>query len=274
MAVRPFRTSRFSALALFFLFLAPPGCCQFANLDRVGEQLAKRLKQLKPKMIAVADLSALQGAVPGQGHYFSEFLTHSIQHHGKKLAVLGHADFDSNLERDNLRPDSFVSPDSVMALHGKIPEEMLIIGTITRDASAYSFSISAVRVSTGETLFSQSATFSRTEFIDSMTEPFPPKSDIQVYRSGVSGIGAPLCIHCPQPYYNDYARRDSIQGTCVFDVLISPEGRVMRLRPIKLLGDGLDEQAYNAIKTWKFKPATLNGEPVTVMVYVEIAFYL
>jgi TonB family protein len=42
-----------------------------------------------------------------------------------------------------------------------------------------------------------------------------------------------------------------------------------------LLGYGLDEEAYNTIKKWKFKPATeKDGTPVAAVVPVEVTFRL
>jgi TonB family protein len=37
---------------------------------------------------------------------------------------------------------------------------------------------------------------------------------------------------------------------------------------------GLDEQAIKAVKTWKFKPATLDGKSVAVQITVEVTFGL
>lgn len=263
-----------SILGLFFLALASAGNAQLANIDKLGEQCAKQLKSFKPRMVAVADLAASEEAVPLQGHYFSAFLTYSIQYHGKKLPVISHADFDTEVKHDNVSPNSFVSGDAVAALRERIPEDILVIGTVTRDAQAYALSVSAVRVSNGETLFSRSTTFTRTEFMDSLTEPFPPRLNSPIFRAGVMGVGTPKCVHCPDPSYSEYARRDKIQGTCVFNVLISPEGRAVRLQPVRLIGDGLDEEALRVIKTWEFKPATKEGKPVYVIVPIEVTFRL
>jgi TonB family protein len=272
--VRP-KMFRLGALGLLFLFVAPVGRSQFANLDKLGEQFAKQLKPFKPKMVAVADLSALEGAIPDQGHYFSAFLTNSIQYYAKKLPVLGHAEFDTDLKRDSVPATSFVSADAVSALHARIPEDFLVIGNIKRDVQTYTVNLSAVRASSGKILFSESTTFPRTEFMDSWGEPFPPELDSAIFRAGVSGIGTPSCIHCPDPSYNDYARRDKIQGNCVFNVLISSEGNAVRLQPVRLVGDGLDEEAFRTVKTWKFKPATdKEGAPVYVIVPVEVTFRL
>jgi TonB family protein len=57
--------------------------------------------------------------------------------------------------------------------------------------------------------------------------------------------------------------------------LISANGDLQQIRPLRLLGYGLDEQAFNAIKKWKFKPATReDGTPVATIVPVEVTFRL
>jgi TonB family protein len=37
---------------------------------------------------------------------------------------------------------------------------------------------------------------------------------------------------------------------------------------------GLDEKAVEAVSHWKFKPATINGRPVTFKANVEVNFKL
>jgi periplasmic protein TonB len=37
---------------------------------------------------------------------------------------------------------------------------------------------------------------------------------------------------------------------------------------------GLDEQAVNAVERWKFEPAKKDGQPVPVMINVEVNFRL
>jgi TonB family protein len=266
---------RLAILVSIFLPLASPGNAQLANIDKLGEEFAKQLKSFKPKMVAVADLAASGEDLRAQGHEFSAFLSSSIQHHGKKLPILDHPNFDADLKHDNVSLDAFVSGDATSALHGKIPEDILVIGAIVRNAQVYSLTFSAIRVSSGETLFSKGTTFARTEFIDSLTEPFPPQFDHPIFLGGHGGIGAPTCISCPDPQYNDYARRDRIQGTSVFNVLVSPEGRAVRLQPVRLIGEGLDEEAFKIIKTWRFKPAiNKEGTPVYVIIPIEVTFRL
>ena len=37
---------------------------------------------------------------------------------------------------------------------------------------------------------------------------------------------------------------------------------------------GLDQQAINTAKTWRFRPGTRMGEPVSVLVTIELTFTL
>jgi hypothetical protein len=85
------------------------------------------------------------------------------------------------------------------------------------------------------------------EFLDSLSSSTPGKDDHSVNHAGLWGIGMPSCLHCPDPSYSDFPRAGRVQGVAVFQVVISADGRAERLYPMKLIGYGLDENAYNAI---------------------------
>ena len=64
------------------------------------------------------------------------------------------------------------------------------------------------------------------------------------------------------------------KGVSVLSMIVEPDGSTSHIRIVKPVGYGLDEKAIEAVKTWKFKPATLNGKPVAVQIAVEIKFHL
>jgi len=64
------------------------------------------------------------------------------------------------------------------------------------------------------------------------------------------------------------------KGVSVLSVIVEPDGSTSHIRIIKPVGLGLDEKAVEAVKTWKFKPATLNGKPVAIQIAVEVHFQL
>jgi TonB family protein len=95
-----------------------------------------------------------------------------------------------------------------------------------------------------------------------------------VYRPGVGGVSAPRAIYKPDPEYSTEARQAKYQGTVVLSMIIGSDGRPRAIRVARALGMGLDEKAMEAVRQWRFEPATKDGKPVAVMVDVEVAFRL
>ena len=55
--------------------------------------------------------------------------------------------------------------------------------------------------------------------------------------------------------------------------IVRKDGTVDSFKVLRGLGYGLDESAINAIANkWRFKPGTLNGVPVDVIINIEISF--
>lgn len=94
-----------------------------------------------------------------------------------------------------------------------------------------------------------------------------------VYHVG-SGVSAPRPIYQPDPEYSEEARKAKYQGTSVLSLIVGPDGRPRDIKISRSLGLGLDEKAIEAVKQWKFDPATKDGKPVAVEISVEIDFHL
>jgi len=87
-------------------------------------------------------------------------------------------------------------------------------------------------------------------------------------------VKAPEKITAPQPQYTEIARKARIQGVVIVQAIIDRDGNVTNVKVLKGLPMGLEESAVDAIKQWKFKPATLNGRPVTVYYNLTVNFKL
>jgi TonB family protein len=103
-----------------------------------------------------------------------------------------------------------------------------------------------------------------------------PASDAGFYPIAGGLSSPPLLVKQIQPGYTEEARAAGVQGTVVLQVEVDPSGRVAMtpIRVIRSLGLGLDEKAIEAVKQWKFKPATKNGTPVTAKATIEVSFRL
>ena len=69
------------------------------------------------------------------------------------------------------------------------------------------------------------------------------------------------------------ARQQRVQGTVVLGVTIAADGTVKDLKVISgpML---LQDSAFQAVTTWRYKPFLLNGEPVEVMTQVNVTYTL
>jgi|SRR5690242_11790127 len=97
---------------------------------------------------------------------------------------------------------------------------------------------------------------------------------IQLGKANLKDVTPPKPVFSPEPEYSSEARRFDIQGTVVLRVVIDKQGRVTKPRIIRPIGLGLDEKAIAGVQQWKFKPATLKGQPVAAEMAIEIAFNL
>jgi len=84
----------------------------------------------------------------------------------------------------------------------------------------------------------------------------------------------PSILSQPFPSYTNEARSGHIQGVVGLNIVIDPSGQVRGVTLIHPLGMGLDENAIDTVKKWKFIPAKRDGRPVAVSVFVEVAFHL
>lgn len=77
-----------------------------------------------------------------------------------------------------------------------------------------------------------------------------------------------------KPPYTADAMRLRIQGSVWVECVVLPDGSVGDTRIIRSLDPrhGLDEEALAAARQWRFKPGTLNGKPVPVVVSIELMF--
>ena len=87
-----------------------------------------------------------------------------------------------------------------------------------------------------------------------------------------AGVTAPVLLYKREPEYTEEARKARYQGTVLLYVEIDPSGKATNIRVQRSLGLGLDEKAIAAVRQWKFKPGTKDGNPVTVTANIGVNF--
>lgn len=82
----------------------------------------------------------------------------------------------------------------------------------------------------------------------------------------------PVRLSSPPPRYTEAARANGTQGSVLLSVLVAEDGNVKDVRVVRGLPDGLTEQAIDAARHAKFKPATKDGKAVAYWIGLEMNF--
>jgi protein TonB len=95
------------------------------------------------------------------------------------------------------------------------------------------------------------------------------------YREG-NGVTSPRVIKEVKPSYTGEAMRARIQGLVTMEAIVMPDGSVGNVQIIKSLDNsfGLDKEAIKTVKQWRFEPGRRLGQPVPVLIVIEMTFTL
>lgn len=101
------------------------------------------------------------------------------------------------------------------------------------------------------------------------------RNEMRVLRPGVD-VTLPTVLRQVQPAYTADAMRAKVEGTALLECVVMPDGSVGEVRVTKSLDTqfGLDQEAIKAAKMWRFRPGMRRGEPVPVIITIELTFKL
>lgn len=96
-----------------------------------------------------------------------------------------------------------------------------------------------------------------------------------VYQPG-NGVSFPVKLKEVRPQYTSDAMRAKVQGTVLLQCVVKADGTVGDVQVVRSLDPtfGLDQEAVKAAKQWLFRPGMRMGEPVSVLVTIELTFTL
>ena len=102
-------------------------------------------------------------------------------------------------------------------------------------------------------------------------QPAPPS--VQPAQQRTTASTPPVPIRQPTPRYPRNALRDGIGGVVQLQVDVGPDGVPTSVSLIRSSGSReLDRAASDAVRRWRFEPATENGQPTVGRVTVPIQF--
>jgi TonB family protein len=85
-------------------------------------------------------------------------------------------------------------------------------------------------------------------------------------------LSAPVVQRAVDPKYPTSLIKEHVEGEVVLYAIIRESGSVDSIQVVKRLDPQLDRNAIGAVASWKFSPASRNGQPVAVEVVIHIPF--
>jgi TonB family protein len=92
-----------------------------------------------------------------------------------------------------------------------------------------------------------------------------------IHKPG-NGVTLPVIVTDVKPSYTPDAMRRGVSGLVKLECIVETDGTVSGVRVVQPLDVDLDVTAAEALKQWRFKPGTREGNPVRVQIEVEMTF--
>jgi TonB family protein len=89
-------------------------------------------------------------------------------------------------------------------------------------------------------------------------------------------VSAPVPITAPRVEYTAAAMRRKIQGTLRVECIVGRDGVCANPTVVRSLHKtfGLDDQAVQTIREWRFRPGVRRGTPVATRIKLDLRFAL
>jgi len=88
------------------------------------------------------------------------------------------------------------------------------------------------------------------------------------------GVRPPTVLRQVDPEFSEEARKAKFSGNVQVYLWVDEQGNPSHVRVVRGVGMGLDEKAVEAVRQYKFRPATKDGKPVKVDLYIDVNFQI
>lgn len=261
---------------------APPDQNRLIGFDAVAHQFGAELVKARQRRVILIEFR-------GPDRYWSPFADWLADQFSAALKTAGHeievVDRINLVDFEPIEENEFGTGTAKFGVALKLGADTLVIGTYRPAENGVGVSLNAYPVSD----FGDATSVALTP-ISTVNGKIPFSKEIgskvylpldalwprnKKFTPGEQGVGYPSCIYCPNPQYSSEAHTAKLEGIVILLAVINADGRATQIRVSKSLGSGLDEEAIEAVKEWRFKPATdADGLPVPVFTPLELTFRL
>jgi periplasmic protein TonB len=102
------------------------------------------------------------------------------------------------------------------------------------------------------------------------------KTESEPIHEAQASMKPPRATYAPDPKFPERERksRQRGKGTVLLSLVVNPDGLPSDIKVSRTLSPEFDQAAMDAVKKWRFSPATRDGKPVAMQIKVEVTFHL
>jgi TonB family protein len=243
-------------------------------ISQLAARIADPLQKVHATKIVFADLKGPEGQTHFVGRWLADQLANSCNKNFPVLEIIIRPENEGAAKGVDEAGNQKQVFKSLEEWARSIGASVFVTGSFAKTADGMGISLRALSSSDSpRTLAEATGLVPVSDEITRLSpDPIPSPKD-GIPRSGVGGMGLPECVYCPAPRYSGDARKAKVEGTVVLQVVITTDGHATNVKIEKDPGSGLGMQAVEAVRKWKFKPASgPDGRPAAVICPIELTF--
>src|ERR1700735_1375688 len=273
-----FRPLRFSVIFLLAFVVARHARAQQPQIDALASSVAKELNKKHEKTVIVFDFVGPDKKSTALGQKIADDFSDALKKSSASLSVAGRAQIAQALEENRLSTQTLYDAEFKLWFAKKLTAAAMVLGTLEPDGENLNITVDSYSVKDGKALKEFKVALPLSDQMKSLIDtPADAGKDQSagLPAPGANGYSVPICVYCPQATFTEMAVKNHTQGTILLLVVVGTDGRAHDIRVVKGISDGLSESAIEAVRSWRFKPATgPDGALAAVRQNIEVTFHL
>lgn len=264
-----------------FLLFVPVATAQDSEISSLSTELFTLIRKSKPlsdgsRTAVVIDFSGPGADVSELGLWLADQISMDLSRTPRGFQMMDRKKFRDALEEQKI-PSSVLQQDGPASCSARSAgASVFILGSLTTQDDAVELSVKVVQTSDRKKIGERKQRIPLTPDLKALagrTLPLPTIPSLLEYKPNEPNF--PLCAYCPVAQFSELARRARFSGTVVLSLTVTEDGHVEDISVARGAPCGLTEMAIQAVKRWRFRPATKpDGTPVAVRTAVEVVFRL
>jgi TonB family protein len=262
--------------ALFVLGMCASAGAQEPQIDALADQMAAALSQAKLKTVIVFDFLG-PDEMDALGQKLAADFRAALAKSPNGPQVADRSQLLELLKKNELVPANVRDAGTEMWLAGQTGLDARISGALSNGVGGLKITVDAhCNVKSCDRFYEFETSIPLTDDLKALIGGRPNEYDefASLPRSGQNGYSSVSCINCTYAQFSEEALQHKVQGTVILEITIDKDGHAKDIRVKVGLPYGLTQQAVEAVKEWKFKPATgPDGKPAAVRATFETTFH-